>query len=109
MKKPHENQVNPATDEFNSGRWSEEENNLFKKALKIYGRNWTRIQLIVQTRDTVHVRTHAQKFNNKLRKHISGVELMDDIKMEDAQIYADILRRKDQLAYLDKDLLVIYA
>ena len=49
--------------EFNSGRWSQEEHNLFLEDLRIHGKNWDKIQKHVKTRCVQNIRSHSQKFN----------------------------------------------
>eukprot|EP01041_Mallomonas_annulata_P008891 gene8891-18405_t len=50
------------------GRWSPEEHELFLKGLKIYKRNWKKFATFIRTRTAVQIRTHAQKYFNKLEK-----------------------------------------
>ena len=47
---------------FSSGRWTTEEHNNFLEGLKLYGKIWKKIQILVPTRSTIQIRTHAQKF-----------------------------------------------
>lgn len=43
----------------NIGRWSKEEHELFLEALLIFGKDWTKIEAHVKTRDAIHIRSHA--------------------------------------------------
>lgn len=55
----------------NQGRWSKAEHCRFLEALKLYGKNWKKVQQQVQTRTSTQARSHAQKFFVKLdRKNI---------------------------------------
>ena len=47
------------------GRWSKYEHKLFVKYLSIYGRNWKKISRLIKTRNTIQIRSHAQKFFKK--------------------------------------------
>jgi SHAQKYF class myb-like DNA-binding protein len=49
-----------------SGRWRDEEHDIFLKGLNKYGRKWKKISLIVKTRTAVQIRTHAQKYFQSL-------------------------------------------
>jgi SHAQKYF class myb-like DNA-binding protein len=42
-----------------TGPWTSEENEKFFQALKIYGKNWTKIQKFVQTRSRPQIRSHT--------------------------------------------------
>ena len=48
------------------GRWTEEEHNRFLRGLELYGKKWTKVADVVGTRTTVQVRSHAQKYFQKL-------------------------------------------
>lgn len=50
---------------YNTGRWTEEEHNLFMKAIKIYGKDWKKVQQFVGTRTSAQSRSHAQKVLSK--------------------------------------------
>lgn len=50
------------------GRWSEEEHELFLKGLQKFGRCWKDISELIPTRTVVQVRTHAQKYFQKVDK-----------------------------------------
>ena len=56
---------------YRVGRWSSEEHNKFLEALRIYGKDWDSMQKYVGTRDSPHIRSHAQKFFRKLVKVIN--------------------------------------
>jgi len=48
-----------------TGRWSEQEHQLFIQAVALYGRKWIKVAEHVGTRTTIQVRSHAQKFEAK--------------------------------------------
>jgi SHAQKYF class myb-like DNA-binding protein len=69
--------------EFNVGRWSTEEHNLFLEALRIYGKNWDKIQKHVRTRCVQNIRSHSQKFNQKLEKLVdANGDLLEGVDWE---------------------------
>lgn len=51
-----------------AGRWTSEEHNLFLQGLKLYNKQWKLIADLVKTRTVVQIRTHAQKYFQKLEK-----------------------------------------
>ena len=50
----------------NSGRWSATEHELFLQGLQKFGKDWKAIANEIPTRTVVQVRTHAQKYFQKL-------------------------------------------
>eukprot|EP01041_Mallomonas_annulata_P004135 gene4135-8220_t len=57
---------------YQGGRWSAEEHELFLEGYKIHKKNWKKLATLVKTRTAVQIRTHAQKFFGKLG--LSGPE-----------------------------------
>ena len=53
----------------NTGRWLAEEHEVFLKGLKEHGKQWKKIAVMIKTRSVVQVRTHAQKYFQKLLKN----------------------------------------
>ena len=51
-----------------SGRWTIKEHQKFIEALQIYGKNWKKVEEFVGTRNGAQIRSHAQKFFNRLEK-----------------------------------------
>ena len=51
----------------NNGRWTEEEKNRFIQGIILYGINWKKVKILIPTRNAVQIRSHAQKFFNKLK------------------------------------------
>jgi SHAQKYF class myb-like DNA-binding protein len=50
------------------GRWTGEEHILFLKGLEMHGKGWKKIAKLIKTRTVVQIRTHAQKYFQKLAK-----------------------------------------
>ena len=53
---------------LDKGRWKKEEHELFLKGLEIYGRDWKKIESLVGSRTGPQIRSHAQKYFNKITK-----------------------------------------
>ena len=53
---------------INYGRWTTLEHKLFIEGLEKFGKNWKLIEKIIKTRSSSQIRSHAQKFMNKLNK-----------------------------------------
>ena len=51
----------------NEGRWSEEEHEKFLEGTALYGINWKKVKTLIRTRTLIQVRSHAQKFYQKMK------------------------------------------
>jgi len=49
------------------GRWTNEEHNRFLDGMKKHDRNWKKLEAYVGSRTSSQIRSHAQKFFNKLK------------------------------------------
>ncbi|KAI3785012.1 hypothetical protein L1987_44120 [Smallanthus sonchifolius] len=65
-------------------RWTEDEHGSFLEALKLYGRDWQRIEEHIGTKTAVQIRSHAQKFFTKLEKEAvaKGIPIGQALDME---------------------------
>jgi len=52
----------------NTGRWTAEEHRLFLQGLELHGKGWKKIASLIKSRTVVQIRTHAQKYFQKLSK-----------------------------------------
>lgn len=50
------------------GRWTSEEHALFLKGLEMHGKGWKKIAKLIKTRTVVQIRTHAQKYFQRMAK-----------------------------------------
>ncbi|EWM22603.1 myb-like dna-binding shaqkyf class family protein [Nannochloropsis gaditana] len=48
------------------GRWTKQEHLAFLRGLRVYGRDWNKIQRLVGTRSQPQVRSHAQKYFQRI-------------------------------------------
>ena len=55
-----------------NGRWSQKEHLLFIKGCLLYGNYWKKVKKYIQTRSCSQIRSHAQKYLNKLNKKYIG-------------------------------------
>lgn len=53
--------------EENTGRWTSREQSLFIEGLQKFGRSWKKISKLIQSRTPDQVRSHAQKYEIKLK------------------------------------------
>lgn len=60
--------VNPPAGTENTGRWTAEEHRLFLQGLEQHGKGWKKIAGLIKSRTVVQIRTHAQKYFQKLAK-----------------------------------------
>lgn len=59
----------PKSMKANTGRWTDAEHKLFLKGLETFPyRAWKKIATLIKTRTVVQIRTHAQKYYQKLEK-----------------------------------------
>ena len=61
---------NGSNNQFNIGRWTEEEHNKFIEGILEYGNEWKKVQQIIKTRSSTQARSHAQKFFLRVKKII---------------------------------------
>ena len=66
----------------NAGRWTKPEHDAFVEGLRLYGKEWKRVAKLIPTRTVVQIRTHAQKYFQKLAK---------DMGVDEAYIHANVL------------------
>lgn len=59
---------------YSWGRWTKIEHRRFIEALKLYGKDWSKVQQHVGTRSSTQARSHAQKFFQRIQKQSLGQE-----------------------------------
>ena len=62
----------PQNNVINKGRWSKREKKIFEEAFKQYGKEWKLIASLIKTRTVIQIRTHAQKYFQKIAKQTGG-------------------------------------
>jgi SHAQKYF class myb-like DNA-binding protein len=73
-----ENENNDSNqNEYNAGRWTNEEHEKFIEGILKFGNEWKRVQSIIKTRSSTQARSHAQKFFLRLKKEISPKIISD--------------------------------
>ena len=85
------------------GRWTKEEHQRFIEGLKQYGKNWKKVEEHVGTRNGAQIRSHAQKFFNRLDKELrkkdmkndSMSDLNDSDNMEGIEEYMEAMKEKE--------------
>ena len=75
----------------NTGRWTAEEHNLFLQGLELHGKGWKKIAGLIKSRTVVQIRTHAQKYFQKLAKAKQNGE---DVTMAGGGVHSHSKRRK---------------
>jgi SHAQKYF class myb-like DNA-binding protein len=56
---------------FNIGRWTEQEHKKFLEAILMFGNEWKKVQKYISTRSSTQARSHAQKFFLRLKKNVN--------------------------------------
>eukprot|EP01035_Chromulina_nebulosa_P016994 gene16994-22491_t len=83
--------------ETSTGRWTAEEHKLFLEGLRIHRKQWKQIADLIKTRTVVQIRTHAQKYFQKLSKSsMKPDDLFDDLGVDadNKNIYDDLMEEK---------------
>ena len=57
----------PDNVDVNEGRWTKEEHDKFLDGIVQYGINWKKVKILISSRTSIQVRSHAQKFFRKLK------------------------------------------
>jgi len=70
--------TNEASENTTSGRWNAKEHELFLQGLHAHGKGWKKIAEMIQTRNVVQVRTHAQKYFQKLERSKQQEQMSDE-------------------------------
>ncbi|CAD8206563.1 unnamed protein product [Paramecium pentaurelia] len=70
-KRKQSKSLDDSESEAVQGRWIKEEHQKFVEALSIHGKNWKKVEEYVGTRSGAQIRSHAQKFFNRLEKEFN--------------------------------------
>eukprot|EP01016_Furgasonia_blochmanni_P001872 TRINITY_DN1073_c0_g1_i2.p1 TRINITY_DN1073_c0_g1~~TRINITY_DN1073_c0_g1_i2.p1 ORF type:complete len:400 (+),score=76.02 TRINITY_DN1073_c0_g1_i2:64-1263(+) len=76
------------------GRWTKEEHHRFMEGIKKFGKNWKKVEEYVETRSGAQIRSHAQKFFNRLQKEITKNKSDDSGNASDCTSDTSLTKRK---------------
>jgi len=62
-----------------SGRWTRAEHLRFIEAIKLYGKSWKHVEDHIVTRTSAQIRSHAQKYFQKVEKELGRVPDDEDL------------------------------
>lgn len=77
-----------------TGRWTKEEHQRFIEGLKKFGKNWKQVEDYVGTRSGAQIRSHAQKFFNRLEREYNF--RIDGSKSQISQQITESLRKMSE-------------
>ena len=87
-----------------NGRWSQTEHFLFIKGCLLYGNYWKKVKKYIQTRSCSQIRSHAQKYLNKLNKKYSEKKTNINLDLNFKLSEEEIKRLVNKSKFSDKDM-----
>ena len=87
-----------------NGRWSQKEHFLFIKGCLLYGNYWKKVKKYIQTRSCSQIRSHAQKYLNKLNKKYSENKTNINLDLNFKLSEEEIKRLVNKSKFSDKDM-----
>ena len=95
---------------YNTGRWTRLEHFKFLEALKLYGKEWQKVQQHVFTRTSTQARSHAQKFFGKLdKKQLTLEDFLERLDIEQLKIDLRLNDSGDSREYNEDQPLITIA
>jgi SHAQKYF class myb-like DNA-binding protein len=76
--------LNICGDKEKVGRWTEQEHQVFLEGLQTFGKQWKTIAGMIGTRTVVQVRTHAQKYFQKMERSNGAIDFVVPPKVKPA-------------------------
>jgi SHAQKYF class myb-like DNA-binding protein len=67
-RNPHPNEQASGPGKKLTGRWTKEEHQRFVDGLSKFGKNWKKVEEHVGSRTGAQIRSHAQKFFNRIQR-----------------------------------------
>lgn len=86
---------------FDLGRWTNEEHQLFLEGLKIHKKQWKLIAELIKTRTVVQIRTHAQKYFQKLLKSAKSEDFENGAIPDFIAAAAKASRQEEKMGEID--------
>lgn len=73
-------------DKFNSGKWTDEEQENFIEGILKYGTEWKKVQQMIKTRSSDQARSHGQKFFIRIKKLLKNEEENNNLNSKEKTI-----------------------
>ena len=77
-----------------SGRWTSEEHRKFVEALKLFGKQWKKVEDHIKTRSGAQIRSHAQKYFLKIQKEYPDQDSFEVFKSKTPEFLEDTIFMK---------------
>ncbi len=77
-----------------SGRWTQAEHECFLDGLRLHDKGWKQIAQMIPSRTVVQIRTHAQKYFQKVGKANHGGAHSNEVRMDTRPFAAEKRRHK---------------
>lgn len=68
LKRQIETSHDPKTESLTRGRWTDAEHHKFLQAIRLFGKDWRKVQEYIGSRTGAQIRSHAQKYFITMQK-----------------------------------------
>ncbi|CDW72485.1 myb-like dna-binding shaqkyf class family protein [Stylonychia lemnae] len=68
-----------------AGRWTKEEHKKFVQAIRLFGKDWRKVEDFVETRSGAQIRSHAQKYFIRIQKKLKNSDALDYLNQTEDQ------------------------
>ncbi|CAI2386552.1 unnamed protein product [Moneuplotes crassus] len=79
-----------------NGRWTAEEHRKFVEALKMYGKQWKKVEEHIKTRSGAQIRSHAQKYFLKIQKEYPDQDAFQIFKNNSPEFLEETIYMKNR-------------
>ena len=78
----NEEENNKIIENFNNGRWTEEEHKIFLEGILEYGNEWKKIQKFIKTPSSTQASFHLKNFFLKIKKNLNKLNSKNNLNID---------------------------